>query len=81
MAETNALWAMHYGKGSKIKKIHAWDAWVAQSIKNLTLGFSSGHDLVNVRLRSVSGSVLSEESASDSLILLPLTYFLLNKIF
>ena len=36
---------------------------VAQSVKHLTLDFSSGHDLRAVRLSPVSGSTLSRESA------------------
>ena len=30
---------------SEIKNVDAWWAWVAQSVKRLTLGFGSGHDL------------------------------------
>ena len=36
-------------------------------LKHLTLGFTSGHNLMNVRLSPTSGSVLSLESALDSL--------------
>ena len=35
-------------------------AWVVQSLKHLTLGFSSGHDLRVVRLNPTSGSMLSK---------------------
>ena len=38
-------------------------AWVAESVKHPTLGFSLGHDLVVMGLSPVSGSALSEESA------------------
>ena len=41
--------------------------WVVQSVKHLTLGFSSGRDLRVVRSSPESGSVLSAESAWDSL--------------
>ena len=27
------------------KTLHLWGVWVAQSVKHLNLGFSSGHDL------------------------------------
>ena len=37
--------------------------WVAQSVKCLTLDFSSAHDLGVVRSSPVSGPMLSEESA------------------
>ena len=37
--------------------------WVAQSVKCLTLEFGPGHDLMVVRLRPVSGSVLGVEPA------------------
>ena len=36
---------------------------VAQSVKSLTLDFSSGHDLTVVRLSPVSGSALSVETS------------------
>ena len=39
-------------------------AWVVQSVRHLTLGFSSGHDL-----RVMLGSQVSAESAWDSLLL------------
>ena len=38
--------------------------WAAQLVKHLTFGLGSGHDLVVMRS---SGSMLSRESASDSL--------------
>ena len=44
---------------------------MAQSVKHLTLGFSSGHDLRVMRLSPVSSSVLGMESAWDSLSLPP----------
>ena len=31
---------------NKIKIESRWDTWVAQLVKCLTLGFSSGHDLM-----------------------------------
>ena len=40
---------------------------MAQLVKRLTLGFSSGHDLRVVRSSPTLGSVLSEVSAWDSL--------------
>ena len=40
-----------------------WGAWVAQLVKQLTLGFSSGHDLRVMRLSPTSGSMLGMESA------------------
>ena len=44
-----------------------WGAWVAQSVKHLTLDLSSGHDLRVVRSSPGLGSVLSMEPAYDSL--------------
>ena len=41
--------------------------WVAQSVKHLTLDFSSGHDLGFVGSRLVLRSVLSGKSAWTSL--------------
>ena len=38
-------------------------AWVAQSVKNLTLDFGSGHDLRILRSSPMLGFVLSVESA------------------
>ena len=37
--------------------------WVAQSIKHLALGFSSGHDLRVMRWSPVAGSSMGMESA------------------
>ena len=36
-------------------------AWVAQSVKHLTLDFDSGHDIMVMRTSLMSGSVLSME--------------------
>ena len=36
-------------------------AWVAELVKHLTLGFSSGHDLEVVRSSPTSGSALRGE--------------------
>ena len=41
--------------------------WVAQSIKHPTLDLDSGHDVRVMKFSPVSGSVLSGESAWDSL--------------
>ena len=43
--------------------------WVAQSVKHLTLDFSSGHGLAVMTLSPMSGSWLSIEPACDSLLL------------
>ena len=40
---------------------------MAQSVKRLTLGFGSGHDLRAVRSSPTSGSALDTEPAWDSL--------------
>ena len=40
-----------------------WGIWVAQLVTLLTLDFGSGHNLRVLGLSSVSGSVLSGESA------------------
>lgn len=37
--------------------------WMAQSVKHLTLDFSSGHNLTVMQSSPASGSMLSEESA------------------
>ena len=42
--------------------VHRRDAWVAQTLKCLTLDFSSGHDLRGVGSSPLLGSVLSKES-------------------
>ena len=47
-------------------KVKNWGAWVVQSIKHLTLGFSSGHDLRVVRSSLASGSRISKKSACPS---------------
>ena len=44
-----------------------WGAWVAQLVEHPTLGFGSDDDLRVVRWSPVSGSMLSRESAWDSL--------------
>ena len=46
-----------------VRKENTWGAWVAQSVKQLTLGFGSGRDLRVMRSSPASGSVLSDESA------------------
>lgn len=48
-----------------IKRLRVRGTWVAQSVKHLTLGFSSGHDLRVVRLNLESGSALDMEPAQD----------------
>ena len=55
-----------------------WGVWVAQSLEHLTLDFGSGHDLRVVRWSPMSGSVLCEEPASESLSVPP--HLLLSKI-
>lgn len=45
--------------------------WVVQSVECSTLGFGSGHDLRVVRSDLALGSILSLESASNSLSLCP----------
>ena len=42
-------------------KMASWGIWVAQMVKQLTLGFSPGHDLKVVRWSPVSVSTLSRE--------------------
>ena len=49
------------------KTFISWDAWLVQSVKHLTLDFSSGHDPRVLGSSSMSGSVLSIEPAWDSL--------------
>ena len=54
---------------------------MAQWVEHLTLGFGSGHDLGVVGLSPVSGSVLSLQSAGESLplpLLLPLLMLFLS---
>ena len=43
------------------KKATAWGAWVALSVKDLTLDFGSGHDPRVVGSSPAMGSVLSVE--------------------
>ena len=45
------------------KVVPSWGAWVAQSVKCLTLGLGSGGDLRAVRGRLTSGSTLGMEPA------------------
>ena len=45
-----------------IKKV-SQEAWLAQSVKQLTLDIGSGHDLRVVKLNPKLGSTLSRESA------------------
>ena len=54
---------MEAGSKVHIKKTNSWGAWLAQSVKCLTLDFGSDHDLRVVRLSPASGSVLSVEPA------------------
>ena len=63
------------------KNTHSLGAWVAQSVKPPTLGFSSVHDLGVVGWIPASGSALSAESAGNYLP--PPLLFLsqINKIF
>ena len=51
------------GSYLNIRKAIYGGTWVPQSVKHLTPGFSSGHDLRVIRLSPMLGSVLSEESA------------------
>lgn len=53
------------------KKKKKQGAWVAQSLKSPTFDFGSGHGIMDVRLSPTSNSVLSRESARDSLSLYP----------
>lgn len=48
---------------------HRAPGWLTQSAKDLTLGFSSGHNLKVVGSSPVPHSALSSESACDSLLL------------
>ena len=45
------------------RRVQTQGAWVAQSIKHLTLDLGSGHDLTVVRLSPMFGSTLSVEPA------------------
>ena len=58
------LWRQHR---EGIKRITSSGAWGAQLVECLTLDFGSGHDLRVVRLNPALGSMLSMESALDSL--------------
>ena len=44
-----------------------WGVWMAQSVEHLTLDFGSGWDHGVMRSSPALGSVLSGESAGDSL--------------
>ena len=46
MHEQNEVYACKWNIFQPHRKMKFWGAWVAQSIKHLTLDFSSGHDLV-----------------------------------
>jgi len=59
---TTAL-ALH----TMVKRTDPGSTWEAQSVKRPTLDFSSGHDPRIVRSSPELGSVLSGESAWDSL--------------
>lgn len=48
-----------------------WDAWVAQSVKHLTLSFRSGGMPRVMALSTVSGSALNVESAKGYLSFAP----------
>ena len=65
--------------GLPYKNIKGKDAWVALSVKCPILDFSSGHDLTIVRSSPMLGSLLSRESAWDSLS--PSAPLLLSKIY
>ena len=57
--------------------------WVAQSVKHLTLEFSSGHDLMVMGLSPASGCELTAQSLLGSLSLplsLPLTHFCIRAL-
>ena len=62
MILTNQLSNVSFNFGIKISRPRS--AWVAQLVKRLTLGFSSGHDLRVVRSSPTLGSALSGESLS-----------------
>ena len=49
--------------------------WLAQSVKHLILGFSSGHDLRVMRLSAALGFKLSMKPAWDFLSLCPFPPF------
>ena len=51
-------------------------AWVAESVKLMTLDFASGHDLRVLGLSPLPDSVLSVESACPSPSALPLAHLL-----
>ena len=59
-----------------LKKAEKRGAWVAQSVKCLTLDFKSGHDFMVVRLNPVSGSVLGMEPLKILFLPLPLPQFM-----
>ena len=54
-------------------RMRDWGAWVAQSVKHLTLGFHSGYDLKVARWSPALGSMLSMEWACPLPLLLLLT--------
>ena len=49
---------------SEFKKYSPWGAWVGQSVKLLTLGFGSGHDLTVMGSSPTSCCALSTEHAA-----------------
>jgi len=51
-------------KLQRVLKMLKRGAWVAQSVERPTLGFSSGHDLIVLRLSPASGFARRRESAS-----------------
>ena len=51
----------------RIKKKETWGTWMAQSVEHPTLDFGSGHDLRVLGSSPTSNSMLSGESAPDSL--------------
>ena len=55
--------AQNHSLSEQSKNSSIWDAWVAQSVKHLTLDFRSGHDLMDMRSSPTSGSALSMEPA------------------
>ena len=61
-------------------KSHFGGAWVAQSVKCLTLGFSSGHDLRDLGSSPMMGSMLNAESTCPLPQLLLLLLYTLSQI-
>ena len=53
----------HVGNRDYLKRKKQGGSWVAQLVKDLTLDFSSGHDLRSVRLSLIVGLLLGVEPA------------------